>query len=505
MATRSKHMSPTEAEAIAQIAARCKLDPLLWAETAWDWGHGDLKGKDIRHWQADIMDVIAKHLANPKRRYQPLKISVSSGHGIGKSAQMGMVSNWAMSCWPGARVVITANTEGQLRTKTSPEIGKWFSTSISAALFDIDTLSIRARQETKEMAWSMDFTPWSEHNTEAFAGLHNEGRIIVLMMDEASGIPPKIWEVAEGALTDENTVIIWIAFGNPTQTTGEFRNTFKRIGKDGKRSEWVTRQISSLDVEGTNKTYLQGLVDKYGWNSDRVKVRVRGVFPSSSSRQLIPTHKVDAAFGRHLRKSEYEFAPVILTCDPAWTGDDDLIIAKRQGLHFEILDTIPKNDNDIFIANKIARYEDKFDADAVFIDLGYGTGIASAGRTMGRDWRLVNFADAADTKGEFNKRASMWGHIETWLDEGGALPPDAELYDDLIGVETLPTMNGALKLLGKEDMKKLQLASPNKGDALALSFAYPVTKKDRMTVGPRAQRRTASDYLDEDGNYNPHA
>ena len=66
------HLLPAEQSAIADIAARCKLDPLLWAETAWDWGHGDLKGKDIRHWQADVMDTIARHLADPaKRRLRP--------------------------------------------------------------------------------------------------------------------------------------------------------------------------------------------------------------------------------------------------------------------------------------------------------------------------------------------------------------------------------------------------------------------------------------------------
>ena len=499
-----KHLNPDELGTLADIAAKCRLDPLLWAELAWDWGGGDLKGKDVRYWQAEVLDQIATHIQNPETRYQPLKISVASGHGIGKSAGMGMISNWAMSCFEGARVVITANTEGQLRTKTSPEVAKWFSTSISAALFDIDTLSIKARQETKEMAWAMDFTPWSEHNTEAFAGLHNEGRIIVLLMDEASGIPPKIWEVAEGALTDENTIIIWIAFGNPTQNSGEFRETFRRRG--GVKSEWLTHQICSLDVEGTNKEYLRSLVAKYGWDSDRVKVRVRGMFPSASSRQLIPTHKVDAAFGRHLNKSMYDFAPVVLTCDPAWTGDDDLIIAKRQGLHFEILDTIPKNDNDVFIANKIANYETKYDADAVFVDLGYGTGIVSAGRTMGRGWRLVNFADAG-SEGHFNKRAEMWAAIEDWIDEGGAIPPDMELYDDLISVETLPTMNGAIKLLSKEDMKKKMLPSPNKGDALAISFAYPVVKKRPQDAGllTREVRQAPSKYLNRDGEYDPHA
>lgn len=497
MATR---LNAKEQDALARIAARYRYDPLGWAEVAWEWGEGLLKGKDIRVWQADIFDTIAQHLADPATRYQPLKISIASGHGIGKSAGMGMISNWAMSCWEGARVVVTANTEGQLRTKTSPEVGKWFSTSISAPLFDIDTLSVKAKQATKETPWAMDFTPWSEHNTEAFAGLHNEGRIILLLMDEASGIASKIWEVADGALTDENTVIIWIAFGNPTSNTGEFRECFRK-----NRKEWVSRHICSLDVEGTNKVYLKSLVAKYGWESDRIKTRVRGQFPSSSTRQLIATELVDAARGRHLPKSAYDFAPVILTCDPAWTGDDDLIIAVRQGLMFKILDTIPKNDNDWAIASRIARYETELGADAVFIDLGYGTGIKSAGDTMGRTWQLVSFSEKPIKPGYVNKRAEMWDDINEWLALGGALPDDDELYEDLIGVETKPTGDGKILLKSKEEMKKDGLPSPNKGDALALSFAYPVTKKNRRLIEAQRVNHATSKYINASGEYDTQA
>lgn len=496
----AKHATPKEMQAIAHVAAACRHDPLAWSEAAWDWGKGDLKDKDIREWQADIMDVIAEHLADEDKRYQPLKIAVASGHSIGKSACMGMVSNWAMSCHPGARIVITANTEGQLRTKTSPEIAKWFSTSISAPVFDIDTMSIRARQETRDMAWVMDFVPWSEHSSEAFAGLHNEGRIIVVMMDEASGIPPKIWEVVDGALMDENTIIIFIAFGNPTNSKGEFRECFRR-----NRKEWVTRQIDSRDVEGTNKTYLQGIVDKYGENSDRAKVRVRGMFPSTSTRQMIPTPVIDEAYGRHYARSAYEFAPTIITCDPAWTGDDDLVIAKRQGLAFEILDVIPKNDNDIFIATKIARYEDKFEAEAVFIDLGYGTGIASAGRTWGRNWELIPFGAKAPEPGFADMRAFMFESLQAWMEEGGAIPADAELYEELISIETLPDNNGIVRLKSKEQMKKDGDQSPNRADALAMTFARPVAPKRRpLDEAYRSVMRQGHHaYVDQDGDYVP--
>ena len=491
-------LTPAQEEHLARLAARCRYDPLLWAESAWDWGEGELANRDIRAWQAEVMDDIAQHLMNPATRYTPGRFAVSSGHGIGKSAGMGMLANWAMSCHVGARVVVTANTEGQLRTKTSPEIATWFHRSISAPLFNVDTMAIRPRAKS-DVAWSLDFTPWSITNTEAFAGLHAQGRLILLLMDEASAIDNKIWEVAEGALTDEGTILLWLAFGNPTRATGAFRECWRR-----NRSAWNTRQIDSRTVEGTNKAYLQELVDRYGEDSDTAKVRVRGMFPSTAHRQLIPTHLIDAARGKHLPKTAYDFAPVILTCDPAWTGDDDLIIAKRQGLMFEILRVIPKNDNDIEIAALLAREEDAHKADAVFIDFGYGTGIKSAGDTWGRSWQLVNFSSKPTQAGYVNKRAEMWDAINEWLAMGGAIPDDEDLYEDLIGAETKPTPNGAILLLSKEEMKKQGLPSPNKGDALALSFAAPVVKKHHSGRAPHMKTKV-SRYLTDTGEYNPYA
>ena len=68
------------------------------------------------------------------------------------------------------------------------------------------------------------------------------------MFDEASGISDKVWNVAEGALTDEDTEIVWLAAGNPTQPTGRFFECFHR-----QRDRWCGRQIDARTVEGTNK------------------------------------------------------------------------------------------------------------------------------------------------------------------------------------------------------------------------------------------------------------
>ncbi|KYK44538.1 terminase [Bradyrhizobium liaoningense] len=465
---------------IIELAAECQFDPDRWSQLAWDWGHGPLAEYDgPRAWQQDINRVIRDHLADPKTRFEPLQISVASGHGIGKSAEMGMLSNWAMSCWDDAKVLMTANTEPQLRTKTAPEVGKWFKMSLTAPWFDVQAMSIKSRDPMHGDSWRMDFLTWSEHNTEAFAGLHNKGKIILLLFDEASKIHDKVWEVAEGAMTDENTVIIWVVFGNPTRNSGRFRECFRRF-----RHRWVNRQIDSRTVEGTNKKYLQKLVDDHGEDSDVVKYRVRGQFPAQSAMQFISADDVDKARAVHLRKEQYAFAPVILGVDPAWTGDDKLEIMLRQGLYSKSLASLPRNDNDVEVANLIARLEDEYQADAVFVDAGYGTGIVSAGSVMGRSWRLIWFSGKPIDTGYLNKRAEIWGTGKKWIKAGGAIDPkDEDLYQDLIGPETVPRLDGKVQLESKEDMKDRGLPSPNKGDALMLTFSEPVAKKQRGIVG----------------------
>lgn len=476
-------MTPDE-ELIEDIASFTH-DPEGFALYAYEWGSGELADVDgPRAWQRDVMRDIAEHLQCEATRHMPLMLAVASGHGIGKSALISMLADWGMSTCEDCKIVVTANTDTQLRTKTWPEISKWFRLAINEPWFSVTATSIAARDAGHTKSWRADAVPWSEHNTEAFAGLHNKGKRIILIFDEASNIADKVWDVAEGALTDEGTEIIWIAFGNPTRNTGRFKQCFTKL-----RHRWKCRQIDSRTVEGTNKAQIQKWIDDHGEDSDFVKVRVRGMFPSSSSKQFISTDIADAAFGRSIVSHQYDFAPVIITCDPAWSGDDNLEIAMRQGNYFKILRTIPKNDNDVMIANIIANYETELKADAVFVDGGYGTGIVSAGQTMGRSWELVWFGSASPDKGYLNLRAYMIGMVKKWLQDGGCIEKDQELYDDIISPETVPRLDGKIQIESKESMKSRGLQSPNKLDALALSFARPVFKCDsqRSSVNKRRE------------------
>lgn len=458
-------------------------DPLGFALYAYPWGEGELAGVDgPRQWQRDVMGDIKAHLSNPETRFQPLMIAVASGHGIGKSAEMGMLLDWGMSTCEDCKVVVTANTDNQLRTKTWPEICKWFRLAINKHWFNPTATKVASIDPEHSDAWKADAVPWSEHNTEAFAGLHNKGKRIILIFDEASNIADKVWEVAEGALTDEGTEIIWLAFGNPTRNTGRFRECFRKF-----RHRWIQRQIDSRTVDGTNKDQIAKWAADYGEDSDFFKVRVRGQFPSASDLQFIGQDLVDGGMARTTTEAMVGHAPVIIGVDPSWSGEDEFAIYLRQGLHSKLIGTYQKSDDDVLMANRISQLEDQYKADAVFIDFGYGTGIYSAGKAMGRlSWQLVQFGGASSDLGMLNKRGEMWNAAKEWLKAGGELT-DQQTADELAAPEYRVRLDGKIVLEDKGEMKKRCGISPNRADALALTFAFPVIKKQGYANGTAHQ------------------
>ena len=85
--------------------------------------------------------------------------------------------------------------------------------------------------------------------------------------------------------------------------------------------------------------------------------------------------------------------------------------------------------------------------------------------------------------------------MRAWL-SGGAIDSDLELIADLTGIEfgyALRDGRDAIILESKEDMRRRGLASPDDGDALALTFAYPVIAST-VARSRRAGRFYKSDY-----------
>lgn len=481
-----------------ELLASFTYDPLRYVLACWPWGEADGELADApgpRTWQTKILKRIGEHVKNRATRYKPLRIAVASGNGIGKSALIAFVAKWAMGVCADAKVVITANTTKQLLTKTSPELAKWFRLAVDRDLWDVKTFAIASKDVGSEKTWRCDLIPWSENNPEAFAGLHNRGRIIVLMFDEASGIERVIWETAQGALTDEKTIIIWLAFGNPMRPDGPFAECF---GSEG--GIWEHHQIDSRTVEGINKEEIELWARTRGEDSDFFRVRVRGEFPIQGNAQFISSAVIHEA--RKFKAILSGIEPKILVVDVARFGEDSSVIGERQGRKFAILETFYGKSLDFTGERVIAQIRAEKPAAIVVDETGIGCGVLDYVRARGYNaengYPIFGYNGGHNSVNPeyFDRRAECYGMAKDWLDAGAEIPDDPELARDLTSITFDYAKGkvkfGSIRLESKDEMKGRGLQSPDKGDTLAMSFHVQLAEARPLSEEEERQRRIAS-------------
>jgi len=460
---------------LATDIATFYADPLGHVLYSYPWGEGQLRGFEgpdnwARGFLQDLGDEVRKRGFDGQSAVDPIQFSTASGHGIGKSALTAWLIRWIMDTRPFSKGIVTANTAEQLRTKTWAELAKWHHMGVTKHWYHLNSGggSMNMYHLDHRETWRVDAQTCREENSEAFAGLHAAQATPFYIFDEASAVPDKIFEVREGGLTDGEPMTF--DFGNPTRNTGRFfENMQGRF-----RHRYLRRHIDSRDVKITNKRLFQGWIDDYGIDSDFVKVRVLGQFPSAGELQLIPSADVRECINLEVVVQPHD--PMIMGVDVARFGGDQSVIylrqgrdAESQGVHkFRGMDTMQ-------LAAKVVEIARDKSPDTVLIDGGgVGGGVVDRCRQLGLDVVEINFGSKATQPGYANMRAQMWGNLRDAIKEGIRLPDDPDLVSDLTGLQYGYTLRNELKLERKEDAKKRGLPSPDIADALALTYAIPV-------------------------------
>ncbi len=464
---------------IADLCSEYYADPLGWVMASFDWGIGDLEqfsGPDV--WQVKLLTDLGNEITNRGftggEPVDPIMMAITSGHGIGKSAMTAWLILFLMSTRPNSKGVVTANTGDQLRTKTWAELAKWKRLCITSDWFEMNSMSIHHKEYPE--TWRADAQTCREENSEAFAGLHCADSTPWYIFDEAGGIPGKIWEVASGGLTDGEPM--HFAFGNPTKTGTEFFNCF-----NSQKHRWITQEVDSRTAAMTNKKYLQQQIDDFGIDSDRVRVRVLGKFPKAGDSQLIPSDVVAksmaAGAGQYLGND-----PLICGFDVARGGGDDCMIQFRRGRDAvsEKVYRIPgeKSRDSMRVVSILTMLLDRHKPDVTFVDeTGIGGPVLDRLVQLGYHCIGVHFGGNADDDKKYaNKASEMWYRMRQWLMDGGSIPDETQLENELTWREFDHDKKDRLIIESKKDMKRRGLHSPDWGDALALTFAHHVPERE---------------------------
>ncbi len=323
-------------------------------------------------------------------------------------------------------------------------------------------------------------------NPEAMRGTYFDG----VVLDEYGQFKKGVFaEIIRPTLVDRKG---WAIFGGTPKGLNEFydiREQALRAVASG-NTEWWT---GLYRADETGVISADELLQLKATLSDRIyRQEFLCDFSAEADNVLIPIDLVSAACARTIREDELLGAPRVLGVDVARFGDDRSVIVKRAGLGCYMPKIVSKTDN-MTLAGMVAAEINRWKPDAVFIDAGRGEGVIDRLRQVGHKVQEVNFGGKPTESGMYhNKRTEMWDKLRAWLEQGGVLPKLQEIKADL----TTPTYDfdaaNRMRLESKEDIKERLGRSPDIGDALALTFAFPVVKHLSLVDGPVYQESASA-------------
>lgn len=453
-------------------------DPLGFVMAEWPWGEKDgplahSEGPD--ELQTEFLVDLGKEIKlrnfDGKNPVAPVRMSISSGHGVGKTSMLAWITWFILVTRPNSIGTVTAGTFQQLEERTWADICFWGRMAKHGYLFNVMKTGIAHKDPKMAPRWKVNPKTSAKERAQAFAGQHAATSSSFFIFDESSEIYDEIWTPCYAGTTDGEPFMI--CAGQMIKNTGEFYN----VTFGDKAERWNTRVWDSRKSRFASKELIAEWVDEYGEDSDWVRVRVKGLPPRISSLQFIPQGLVGEARKRDHKPLDDE--ALIVGFDAANGGLAKFVFAFRRGLDAKSIPPIilpGDTPRDVVIATAAQILSDKSHGrrvTAMFGDQAYGSVILARLQGLGFTQTFeVNFGGASPDKHYYNHRAYVWGMMKNWLDMGAI--PDEEKLAQQFSSPGFHDRNGKIVLESKEAMAKRRISSPDYADALACTFSRKV-------------------------------
>lgn len=402
-------------------------------------------------------------------------MAAKSGHGVGKTACLAwIILHHLFTRYP-QRTAVTAPTTGQLFDALYPEIKLWLK-KLPVFLqdrFEVKGESIVLKADT---AGSFLTAKTSRPETpEALAGIHSE--YVLLVGDEASGIPDPVFQAASGSMSGHNAITLLA--GNPVRTTGLFFDVFHTL-----KEQWKTITINCENSPRVSKSYCAQMAKRYGANSNAYRVRVLGEFPVAGLRNIIPWELTNAATTRDMAVNPVH--AVVWGLDVARYGGDRSALCKRRGtVVAEAVQTWHDLDTMQLAAVIKAEWDRTYPPDRpaeILVDsIGIGAGVVDRLVQLNMPAFGINVSESAAMSDMYqNLKAELWFLAKDWFTKLNCrLPletnlPEGErsLAEELAIPEYHFTKTSNKFIVeSKAEVKKRGFDSPDKADAFVLTFA----------------------------------
>ena len=409
-------------------------------------------------WQIEFLQAIAD-----KNR----RISIRSGHGVGKSTGASWAMLWYILTRYPAKVVVTAPTSAQLFDALFAEVKRWVKELPEPLQQLLEVKAERIELKSSPTESFISARTSRAEQPEALQGIHADN--VMLIADEASGVPEQVFEAAAGSMSGHNAVTILL--GNPVRSSGFFYDTHNRLA-----NEWWTRKVSCIDSPRVSTAYVSEMAIRYGEESNAYRIRVLGEFPRSDDDTVIPMELLELAIQRDVAPSK--FAPLVWGLDVARFGSDSSALCKRQGNAVTEPIRVWRNLDLMQLTGAVVAeweaLEEPLRPQEILVDsIGLGAGVVDRLRELNLPARGVNVSESPAMGLTYrNLRAELWHKTKAWLEKRDCrLPRDERLISELATVRYSFTSSGKIQIESKDDIRKRGLASPDLADALVLTFA----------------------------------
>jgi phage terminase large subunit len=409
-------------------------------------------------WQIEFLNHIA---ANNRR------ISVRSGHGVGKSTAAAWAMIWYLFLRFPVKIVVTAPTSSQLYDALFAEVKRWVKVLPQTLQDQLEVKQDRIELKDANNEGFISARTSRAEQPEALQGVHSDN--VMLVADEASGIPEQVFEAAAGSMSGHSAVTLLL--GNPVRSSGFFFDTHNRLSQD-----WVTMKVSCEDSPRVSAAYIDEMKSRYGEESNAYRIRVLGEFPRSDDDTVIPMELLEMAMARDVSPSAH--APIVWGLDVARFGSDRSALCKRQGnAILEPIKTWKNLDLMQLTGAVVAEYEVLMPSQRpreILVDsIGLGAGVVDRLRELNLPARGINVSESPAMGTTYrNLKAELWHKAKAWLEARDCwMPKDELLVAELATVRYSFTSSGKIQIEGKDEIRKRGLASPDRADAFCLTFA----------------------------------
>jgi phage terminase large subunit len=395
------------------------------------------------------------------------RLSIRSGHGVGKTTFLAWVIIWHVLTRFPQKTAVTAPSAPQLFDALWAELKSWIGRLPQGwqDLLDItsDRIVLKARPDDSFVSARTS----RAESPESLQGIHSAN--VLLIGDEASGIPEAVFEAAQGSMSTPGAITILT--GNPTRSVGMFHRTHTL-----EADRWWTRRVSSIDSPRVDPAFVEEVAKRYGRESNAFRVRVLGEFPLSQGDTLIGAGLVESAMERSIALDMN--MPEVWGVDCARFGVDSSTLVKRRDKvvteeprAWSGLDTMQLTGQ---IVNEWNRTAPANRPRLIVVDaIGIGSGVEDRLRELGLPVIGLNVAETPSVEGRFRRlRDEVWQACADWLSTRlVSLPRHDRLRDDLCGPRYKFLSDGRLVVESKAEMKSRGLPSCDFADALCNTFA----------------------------------